>query len=94
MSGVESLSHVGEFPLSFQVLDVEQVSLLLRCSTRTVEDLARAGQLPGLKFGTGGWVFPARALLDHLNETAAADAAKRKQPYRDPPMVAYARTAQ
>lgn len=93
MSGVESLSHVEEVPLSFQVLDVGQVSRLLRCSTRTVEDLARAGQLPGLKFGTGGWVFPTSALLDHLNATAAAGAKQRAKP-APPHFIAYARTAQ
>lgn len=61
------------------ILDVEQVASLLRCSTKTVEEKARRGTLPGLKFGDG-WVFPSEALLAHLNQMALKEALVRGQP--------------
>lgn len=62
------------------VLGVSEVAALLRCSERTVEDKARAGDLPGLKFGDGGWVFPRPALITRLTEEALAEASKRRAP--------------
>lgn len=64
-----------------QVLSVRAVARLLRCVVTTVEDHARRGELPGLKFGNG-WVFPTAALMLHLNELAQAQAAERRKPVR------------
>ena len=36
-----------------RILDAGAVAAMLGCSTRTVEDHARAGLLPGTKFGEG-----------------------------------------
>ncbi len=52
-----------------QVLDVSQVAALMRCSPKTVQARARAGDLPGLKWGDD-WVFPAGALARRLDELA------------------------
>lgn len=59
------------------VMTAEGVALLLKCSVRTVEDKARAGALPGVKFGES-WVFPTQALLEAVNALAAGGAYARK----------------
>jgi len=61
------------------LLDPTQVAELLKCSVRTVEDHARAGTLPGVKFGDG-WVFPSDALLRAVNRMAEEEAARRSRP--------------
>lgn len=61
------------------LLDPPQVADMLKCSVRTVEDHARAGTLPGVKFGDG-WVFPADALLRAVNRMAEEEAARRSKP--------------
>ncbi len=61
------------------MLDVDQVAALCRCASTTVQDLARAGQLPGIKLGVD-WVFPTEALLQRLNELALQQAATRRDP--------------
>lgn len=68
----------GVLPLPV-VMTPQQVSDLLRCSVRTVEDHARAGTLPGVKFGDG-WVFPTDALLRAINKLAEEGAAQRATP--------------
>lgn len=55
--------------ITVQVLSVDDMAALLSCSAKTVEDLARRGELPGLKPG-GGWIFPAGALAQRLDELA------------------------
>lgn len=64
---------------ALEVLDVAAVATLLRCSIKTVEERARAGDLPGLKYGDG-WVFPAGALAQRLNELALEQSEFRKRP--------------
>jgi hypothetical protein len=62
------------------VLDTENVAALLRCSAYTVIERAKSGDLPGLHFGDGGWVFPTEALAKRLNELALEESQKRRQP--------------
>ena len=62
-----------------EVYTAEQVAKVLGCSTKTVEDLARRGELTGIKPG-GAWVFPAGALARRLDELALAQAAERRKP--------------
>lgn len=54
-----------------EILKAEELADMLGCSVTTVEEKARQGQLPGLKFGDGGWVFPTRATFDMLNSYAS-----------------------
>lgn len=61
------------------LMDSTEVATLLKCSERTVEDHARAGRLPAVKFGDG-WMFPTDALLRAVNSMAEAEAAKRAAP--------------
>ena len=49
-----------------------ELAKILGCSEFTVQDKARKRELPGLKFGDGGWVFPREATLQHLNRLALA----------------------
>ena len=55
--------------MSTDILNADQVAELLECERLHVQELARAGKLPGLKLGRG-WVFPREALLQRLNEMA------------------------
>jgi Helix-turn-helix domain len=66
--------------MDLHVLKVADVAALLGCAISTVEERARSGDLPGLKFGDGGWVFPAGALAMRLDELAIAQAAVRREP--------------
>ncbi len=70
------MSAVGQY--QWQVPTVAQVAHILGCTERTVEDHARAGRLPGLKFGTS-WVFPMGALVTRLDEWALEEAALRRK---------------
>lgn len=63
-----------------EVLDTDAVAGLLRCSRKTVEDRARRGDLPGIQWGDGGWVFPAGALAKRLDEIALELARERAAP--------------
>lgn len=61
------------------ILSVKETAELLECSEYTVEENARKGDLPGLKFGHS-WIFPAGALLTHLGTKALAEAERRRTP--------------
>lgn len=54
------------------VLTKDQVADLLQCDATTVEEHARNGDLPGVKYGRS-WVFPRAALLARLNDVAQAN---------------------
>jgi excisionase family DNA binding protein len=62
-----------------QIYTADQAAELLGCSVKTVEEMARQGELPGIKPG-GGWVFPAGALAQRLDQLALEQAAKRRTP--------------
>lgn len=62
-----------------QIYTADQVAEMMGCSVKTVEDMARRGELPGLKPG-GGWIFPAGAMAKRLDEMAIEQAAKRRLP--------------
>lgn len=68
--------------MQLDVLKADAVATLLGCAITTVEERARIGDLPGLKFGDGGWVFPASALALRLQELALDEAAARRSPRR------------
>lgn len=63
-----------------QIYTAEQLAPMLRCSVKTVEQKARDGSLPGLLLGAGGWIFPAGALAQRLDQLALEEAAKRRKP--------------
>lgn len=63
------------------IYTVEQVAAALGCSTKTVEEMARRGEVAGIKPG-GSWVFPAGALAKRLDEMAIEQAAERRKPVK------------
>ena len=67
----------------------DQAAELLGCSVKTVEEWARTGVLPGIQPGRG-WVFPAGALAQRLDELALEQAAKRRKPDDKPAPAAVA----
>lgn len=66
--------------MSVRVLSAEEVAGLLLCAVSTVNDRARSGDLPGLQFGDGGWVFPSGALALRLDELALERSQQRRMP--------------
>ncbi|HOW46200.1 MAG TPA: hypothetical protein P5305_01290 [Rubrivivax sp.] len=62
------------------ILSASDAAALMRCSVKTIEDRARTGDLPGLLWGDGGWVFPTEAFYARINELALEQAAQRRKP--------------
>lgn len=61
------------------MMDVAEVAILLKCEPAKVEELLRAGTLPGTKFGRS-WVIPKTALMERLHDIALEESAIRRQP--------------
>lgn len=62
---------------------------MLRCSTKTIEDRLRAGDLPGEKFGEG-WILPTEAFVQRVNEIALEKMLQRRKARNPLPPVAVA----
>ncbi len=58
-------------------IDADECAQLLRCTAGQVEEMARAGEIPGLKIGRG-WLFVRADLLAFLAERARQEAADRR----------------
>lgn len=69
--------------MTVYIYTADQAARLLGCSVKTAEEMARHGELPGIKPG-GGWVFPAGALAQRLDQLALEQAAKRRGPAAGP----------
>lgn len=65
--------------MPIQIYTAEQVAALMGCSVKTVEAMAREGDLPGIKPG-GAWIFPAGALASQLDALALEQSRARKTP--------------
>lgn len=81
--------------MSVETIDSEACAALLHCTADQVEELARAGELPALKFGRG-WLFVRDDLLAYLAERARAEAMERRarrQPNAPTPIVKARRRA-
>lgn len=63
--------------MNAETIDAEECSVLLHCTADQVEELARAGEIPGLKFGRG-WLFVRHDLLAYLAEKAREEAEERR----------------
>ena len=57
------------------ILTEKEVADLLDCEPTTVQEKARLGELPAIKFGRS-WRFPRVALLESLNARALANKPK------------------
>lgn len=64
-----------------RIIDAAAVAQMLGCSTRTVEDCARDGTLPGTKFGDG-WVFVDELVVDAVKRKSIQEAERRAKPAR------------
>lgn len=58
-------------------IDSEDCAKLLHCTPEQVEELARAGDIPGLKLGRS-WLFVRSDLLAYLAEKAREEAQQRR----------------
>lgn len=63
------------------IMNAQQVAELLGCSVKTVENHARAGSIPGTKFGDG-WVFASDLVIEAVKTISQQEAAERSQPQR------------
>jgi excisionase family DNA binding protein len=69
------------------VIGSDECAAMLRCTAEQVEELARAGEIPGLKMGRA-WLFVRADLLAYLAEKARDEAQERRakrQPRQDQP---------
>lgn len=69
------------------VIGSDECAAMLRCTPEQIEELARAGEIPGLKMGRS-WLFVRADLLAYLAEKARAEAQERRakrQPQQDHP---------
>lgn len=62
-----------------EILDEAQVAALLGCEATTIQEKARQGLLPAVKYGRS-WRFPREALLKVLNEQALDNKPTRLEP--------------
>jgi excisionase family DNA binding protein len=67
-------------------IDADECAQLLRCTAGQVEEMARAGDIPGLKIGRG-WLFVRADLLSFLAERARQEAADRRAKRSPSPKV-------
>lgn len=74
------------------ILTTEEVAALLKCSTRTVEDHARSGRIPGAKFGEG-WVFAADLVVEAVKRISLEAAESRSKPPTKKNAVQFAHNA-
>ena len=58
-------------------IDSEACATLLHCTSEQIEELARAGEIPGLKLGRS-WLFVRADLLAYLAEKARLEAQERR----------------
>lgn len=59
------------------ILTIEEAAALLRCSTRTLQELAADGGVPAAMIG-GKYLFVSEQLLDWLQTKAAKEMADRQ----------------
>lgn len=60
-----------------ETIGSEDCAKILRCTPEQVEELARAGEIPGLKLGRS-WLFVRCDLLAYLAEKAREEAQQRR----------------
>ena len=60
-----------------ETIDSTQCAELLRCTREQIEELARSGEIPGLKLGRS-WLFVRQDLLAYLAEKAREEAEQRR----------------
>lgn len=65
-------------PADAETLDTAGCAQLLLCGAETVEELARKGELPGIKIGRA-WLFVKADLLAYLAERGRLEAEERRQ---------------
>lgn len=65
------------------VIGSEECAQLLGCTPEQVEELARAGEIPGLKIGRS-WRFVRDDLLAYLAQKARAEAEERRSKRQAP----------
>jgi hypothetical protein len=63
------------------ILDTQETADLLHCSVRSVENHARSGRLPGVKFGEG-WIFSSELIVETVKKLSLEEAEKRSKPVK------------
>lgn len=72
---------------SDETIDSEACAALLHCAAKTVEELARQGKLPGMKFGNS-WMFFRDQVISEAKKMAIEEAAQRRTQLTSVPPVA------
>ncbi|MNY06749.1 Helix-turn-helix domain protein [compost metagenome] len=72
-----------------ETINSEECAELMRCTAERIEEMARAGEIPGLKIGRN-WLFVRSDLLAYLAEKAREEAQMRRmkrQPHAPMPLA-------
>jgi excisionase family DNA binding protein len=75
--------------MSIETINSEECAEIMKCTAERVEEMARAGEIPGLKIGRN-WLFVRGDLLAWLAEKAREEAQVRRmkrQPHAPLPMA-------
>lgn len=75
--------------MSGATIDSSECAEIMKCTSERVEEMARAGEIPGLKIGRN-WLFVRDDLLSWLAEKAREEAQERRmkrQPRAPMPMA-------
>ena len=71
------------------IMMAEDVAKLLNCDKTNIDEKARNGELPAVKFGRG-WIFPSHALISAVNAIALEQSDARKNGESKPAAVCMA----
>lgn len=63
--------------MTVETIDSSECADLLRCTADQVEEMARAGDIPGLKIGRS-WLFVRHDLLSYLADKSREEAQERR----------------
>jgi len=63
------------------IVNAKEAADLLHCSVKSIENHARSGRLPGIKFGDG-WIFSTELLVETVKKLSLSEAEIRSKSAR------------
>lgn len=70
-------TYAGSYMTNRPTINAEECAELLICSVDQIEEMARTGEIPGLKIGRG-WLFIKDDLIEYLASKAREEAEHRR----------------
>jgi len=85
--GAKNQTYAGSYMTNRPTINAEECADLLICSVDQVEEMARTGEIPGLKIGRG-WLFIKDDLIEYLASKAREEAEHRRSTHHGIRLVA------